>query len=270
MNTINVGGFNFIGNNYKIQNHESMQRIKDIHPEIDIKTDSLDISQEGLKAFREKVQSLPGYFDWNEELKIREIESKVQLDPVYNHRAAMDETISAELERIKSEKMSYTLDDLMSIRMEAFSKQYFATAKAWENDERDIYNSGIIDADGKITFRKIEIDEDFSNLDKAFRQKEESLGMLATVQEQNWKIRHQFGHEPALGVKLPEDYDKKLVDIMERAKDEVVNSYQEGKYDTADKMASDAERLSMKYLREDSEFYNAMTVLFSKLKPMIK
>lgn len=269
MNTINVGGFSFIGNNLRVQNPENMKTMRDIHPEINVRTDSVDISEEGRKALREKVRSMPGYFDWAEETKINEMISKSQIDPVYNHREAMNITITAGHERVKKEKGSYNIDDLMGIKMEAFGKQYYETAKAHDNNEKDIYYQDGMDENKKLRFHKIEKEEDLGYLQQAFMRNAEGLGILATIQEENWKVRSQFGGELPLSVKLPENYDKRIVEIMEKAGKEAENNYIAGKYNSSDEMAEDAKNISMKYLKEDSEFFNTMSVLFSKIKPMM-
>ena len=109
---------------------EDRKQIRDVVPELNgrqIKTDSLELSREGMAALREKVQSMPGHMD---------------------------------VEEIKQSKGNYTLDDLISIRMDAYTRQYDALQKSHEDGSRDIYISDGIDENGKLQYHKVSQEEE--------------------------------------------------------------------------------------------------------------
>lgn len=269
MNVVQVGGFSFVaGPNTKVMTPENAKTIKDVVPSLKDAPIKVDISEEGRKALREQVQNMPGHFDLEEEMRMREILPKLKLDPVYEHRTAMDSMIQSSYDEIKQHKDYYSIDDLVNVRMDAYARQYFRISKENDQGNREYYLSAGMDENNKLQFHQVSKEEDLEYLDEAFNQKGRSLGTLAGIQEQKWQIDHIFGGKPALSVKLSSDYQTRLDDIMTKARDEVKDKYNKGEYENESVMADDAKKIGIKYLRQDTEFYKQMQELFSNMKAM--
>ena len=99
-----------------------------------IRIDSLELSKEGMAALRGRVQSMPGRIDMEEMMQMREILPKLKLNPEDDFYWAMREDMQNSLDAIKQSKGNYTLDDLISIRMDAYTRQYNALQKSYEID----------------------------------------------------------------------------------------------------------------------------------------
>ena len=99
-------------------------------------------------------------------------------------------------------KGSYTLDDLISIRMDAYTRQYDALQRSHEDGSRDIYISDGIDENGKLQYHKVSQEEDVAFLNDAFDRIADSLGFTAKSKEIKWKINEQFGGQKAPDLSL--------------------------------------------------------------------
>jgi hypothetical protein len=129
---------------------EDLRRAKDAIPELkdrEIKVDTATFSKEGMAALREQVKSLPGYheIDVQEIAQMREILPKLKVNPSDDLLWEMRDSMQASLDSIKQSKGSYDLDDLISIRMNAYENQYEALQKSHADGSRDIYVSDRID-----------------------------------------------------------------------------------------------------------------------------
>lgn len=246
-----------------INNGESPKYIRDAAPELKgqkIKTDSLELSREGMAALREKVQGMPGHIDVEEIKQMREILPKLKLNPEDDFYWAMREDLQNSLDAIKQSKGSYTLDDLISIRMDAYTRQYHALQKSHEDGSRDIYICDGSDADGKLQYHKVSKEEDVAFLNQAFDRIADSLGFTAKGCENKLKIHELFGGQKAPDLSLPDNYEKKLSDILKKAA-AVYTEQENGKH-------VNAANLALKYLNENAGFSNAMHQLFSNITPM--
>ena len=142
---------------------EDRKQIKDVVPELkgrQIKTDSLELSREGMAALREKVQSMPGHIDVEEIKQMKEILPKLKMNPEDDFYWAMRNDMQSSLDANKQSKGSYTLEDLISIRMDAYTRQYDALQKSHEDGSRDIYISDGIDENGKLQYHKVSQEEE--------------------------------------------------------------------------------------------------------------
>lgn len=247
-----------------VSKSEDRKQIRDVVPELNerqIKTDSLELSREGMAALREKVQSMPGHIDVEEIKQMKEILPKVKMNPEDDFYWAMRNDMQSSLDAIKQSKGSYTLDDLISIRMEAYTRQYDALQKSYEDGSRDIYISDGIDENGKLQYHKVSQEEDVEFLNDAFGRIADSLGFTAKSREIQWKINEKFGGQKAPELSLPEGYEAKLTGTLKKAAATYAEQRKNGNYVNATKQA-------LKYLDEDAAFSNAMHQLFSNISPM--
>lgn len=240
------------------------KQVKDAIPKLkdrQIRTDSVDFSKEGMAAMREHVQNLPGRIDVEEIMQMREILPKLKMNPEDDFLWAMRNDMQNSLNAIKGSAGTYTLDDLITIRMEAYTKQYDALQKSYADGTRDIYVSDGVDENGKLQFHNVSKEEDFEYLNNAFNRIADSLTFSARSQEIQWQINEKFGKQEPLPVSLPDGYEEKLSGILKRA----ANTYAEEK----EKGNSvNAAALALKYLHADAAFSNSMHMLFSNIKPM--
>ncbi|MBP3489748.1 MAG: hypothetical protein J6K53_15345 [Roseburia sp.] len=244
--------------------NEERKSIKDVIPELKdrkISTDSVTFSREGMAALRSQVQSMPGHIDVEEIMRMREILPKLCMNPSDDFLWAMRDDMQSSLNAIKQSKGNYTLDDLISIRMEAYVRQYDALQQSYEGGLRDIYVSDGIDENGKLQYHKVTQEEDTAYLNQAFDSIADSLKFSAESQEIKRQIDEAFGGKGGLPVALPEGYGERLADILKKASLEYADRKEQGQY-------ADASGLALKYLNEDAEFADAMRMLFSNVMPM--
>lgn len=247
-----------------VNNGEKPKQIQDFIPELKgrkIKTDTLELSEEGMAALREKVQSMPGRIDMEEMMQMREILPKLKLNPEDDFLWAMRNDMQSSLDAIKKSKGSYTLEDLISIRMDTYTRQYNALEKSYEDGSRDIYICDGSDADGKLQYHQVSKEEDIAFLNQAFERISDSLGFTAKGCENKWKINELFGGQKAPELSLPKNYKEKLSGILKKAAATYAEEKKNGNY-------VNATNLALKYLNEDAGFSNAMHHLFSNITPM--
>ena len=234
-----------------VNNGEKSKQMQDAVPELKgrkIRIDSLELSKEGMAALRGKVQSMPGRIDMEEMMQMREILPKLKLNPEDDFYWAMREDMQNSLDAIKQSKGNYTLDDLISIRMDAYTRQYNALQKSYEDDSRDIYICDGSNAEVK--------------LNHAFDRIADSLGFTANGCESQLKINELFGGQKAPELSLPDNYEEKLSGIMKKAAADYAEQRENGKNLNATQQA-------LKYLNQDAGFANSMRRLFSNIRPMM-
>lgn len=259
-----VNEWNFPGQSEVVKS-ENLKQIKDVVPELkerQIRTDSVDISKEGMEALRKQVQSMPGHIDVEEVMRMREILPKLKMNPSDDFLWAMRKDMQSSLDAIKQSNGSYTLDDLISVRMNAYSRQYDALQQSYAYSTRDIYVSDGIDENGKIQYHKVTQEEDIAYLNEAFDRIADSLALSAKSQEIQWKIDERFGGKNKLPVDLPEGYDQRLSDILKKAARAYADKREENQ-------AVNAAGLAIKALNKNAEFADAMRTLFANIKPML-
>lgn len=258
-----INNWNLLGQTYDagrgkeqlIRNAVSELKDREIH------MDSACFSREGMQAMRTKVQEMPGHIDVEEMIRMREILPKLKVNPEDEFLWAMRNDMQSSLDRIKQSGGSYTLDDLISIRMKSYTTQYDALQKSYEDGSRDVYISDGVDENGKLQYHKVTETEDFGYLKEAFDRVADSLKLSAKSQEIQWQINEKFYGESKLPVSLPDGYDEKLADILKQAAFEYADQREKGQY-------ADAVGLAFRYLNQDPEFANAVRTLFSNIKPM--
>lgn len=250
----NFDKWNLLGYEKQIR-HEQLQRVADSSKmkERDIKTDTVSFSKEGMSALH--GQFLPGQVDVEEMKRMHEILPKLKYNPADDYRLAMQKDMQNSLNAIKEKKGSYTLDDLLSIRMDAYAKQYDALQQSYKDGTREIYVSDGLDENGKLQYHKVTQEEDFAYLDEAFERITGTMVFSAKSQEIMLEIKEKFGGEQ-IEIDLPKDYDKKLVDILEKA----ASSYKELKSQGKEVNAS---QLVLKFFNEDKDYANVMRKLYS-------
>lgn len=244
--------------------NEDAKKISDVIPELkdrEIRTDSVTFSREGMEALRKQVQSMPGHIDALEVMRMRDILPKLKMNPSDDFLWGMRDDMQESLNAVKQAKGSYTIDDLISIRMKAYAKQYDALQQSYADGSRDFYVSDGVDENGKLLYHKVTREEDMEYLNQAFDNIADSLKFSARAQEGKWKIDEVFGGRAGLPVTLPEGYGERLEDILKRASAEYADKREQGQH-------ADAAALGLKYLNEDTEFANAMRVLYSNVTPM--
>lgn len=259
----NINEWNLLEHPSNLQ-HRDLKQVKEVETlmkEHQIKTDTLTLSREGMTALREQVQGMPGRIDVEQIRQMKEILPKLRINPSDDFLWAMRNDMQDSLNEIKQSRGSYTLDDLITIRMNAYERQYNALQKSYEDGSRDIYVSDGFDENGNLNYRQVTREEDEAYLKKAFDRIAESLEFSAGAQELQWKINQQFGGQKALPVSLPKGYGEKLSGILQRAASDYAK--QEKNEDSVS-----ASGLALKYLNEDRGFANAMRTLFSGIRPM--
>lgn len=242
------------------------RQIKDAVPELKektIKTDSAEFSKEGMQALRERVQNMPGHMDVEEIMRMKEILPKLKMNPADEFYWAMKEDMQNSLNAVKESKGTYTLDDLIAVRMEAYEKQYDSLQQAYRDGSREIYVCDGMDENGRMQYHQVTKEEDEAYLKEAFGRAADSLMFAAKSQEIQWQINEKFGKQSALPVSLPEGYGEKLSGILKRAADSYIQQKETGTHVTA-------AGLALQFLNADKKFSDAMHVLFSNLKPAIR
>ena len=243
---------------------ENTRQVKEAAPELkdrEIKTDSVEFSKEGMAALREKVQNMPGHIDVEEIRQMKEILPKLKMNPADDFYWAMKNDMQNSLDAVKASSGTYTLDDLISIRMNAYTKQYDALQKAYEDGTRDIYVSDGIDENGNLKYHQAIKEEDMAYLNEAFGRVADGLKFSAKSQEIQQQINEKFGKQKGMSVSLPDGYEEKLSGILKRAADTYAKEKEKGNQ-------VNAAELALQYLNEDKEFSNAMHMLFANIKPM--
>lgn len=259
MNIQKVGEFSFTGNlkvcDKPVQVKEAVSELQD--KEISVK---VDISKEGMEALRQKVQEMPGHFDFEKEMKFREILPKLQMDPAGDWYEKMRDEWQPRMDEIKEYNGSYNLEDMISETMKSYAKQYHALMQGHVDGSRDVYVSDNIEE-----YHKVGLQEDLGYLDKAFERSASSVVTYAGMQEQKWIFRHLFYGEPALDVELPKDYRDKIKEVMNKAQEEVHKLYEAGEFSSEKDLIAKAGSIASQLLRGDKEFFDKMERLFKPL-----
>lgn len=233
--------------------HEQLQRVTDHSAwNNDNKSVTVSISEEGLRALH--GQKLRGAVDTEEMKRMEEIIPKLSINPEDEFYWALRNDMSQALEAIKEQKGSYDLDDLLSIRMEAYANQYNSLLQSYENGTRDIYVCDGEDENGKLQYHQVTMEEDIAYLDAAFSRIAESMAFSARSKEILMEINEKFGGQQ-IDLELPEDYEDKLVDILESA----MQKYKAMKNNEEKVSASN---LVIQFLNRDTEFAEVMRQLF--------
>ncbi len=259
MNIQKVGAFSFTGSlkvcDKPVQVKETVSELQD--KEISV---AVDISKEGLAALRQKVQEMPGHFDFEKEMRFREILPKLQMDPAGELYYQMRDDWQAELAEVKKENDSYHLEDMISATMKSYARQYHALMQGHANESRDIYVS-----DSLEEYHKVGLEEDLGYLDKAFERTVSGIVTYAGMQEQKWAFRHTFYGEPALDIELPENYGDTIKELMNKAQEVFHKLYEAGDFSTEADMIAKAGSIGSRILREDKVFWDKMEQLFQPI-----
>lgn len=245
-----------------INAYESSQliQVKNAKPDIKsirIKTDSLDLSREGLAALRGQVQENFHQIDVDEIMRMREMMPKMSIDLSYDMRTAMQKDIQGSYDVIKKANGgNLPLDAMLTARMGAYERQYEALQKAHADGTRDVYVSDGMDKDGRMQCHKVTLEEDIQYLNEAFEWIADSMTFAAKSHEISQRIKETFGRQKPLDVTLPSGYEHRLSGILRRAASTYAQRREEGN-------TVSAAQLAVNYLNEDKSFSYAMHKLFS-------
>lgn len=236
----------------KAIHHDGLQRMTN-HPKMkNAKRDTISFSTEGMEALH--GQKLHGAVDIEAMKRRHEILPKLKYNPSDDFLWAMRDDISTELQQIKEEKGSYTLDDIYSIRLNAYAKQYNVLKEAYAEGTREIYVNDGIDENDNFKFHKVTQEEDFVYLDKAFERIKENMLFSLTSKEIILEIKEKFGGEK-IEIDLPRNYKEKMQSIV----DETVITYKELKIQGQDVNIT---RLFQQFFNKDKQFADIMRKLY--------
>ncbi|MDE6619200.1 MAG: hypothetical protein K2K74_01670 [Lachnospiraceae bacterium] len=249
-----------IEENYgNVYENSQTRYIKDAVPEckdIRIKTDSVDLSREGLEALRAQTQGAFEQIDIDEIQRMREILPKLSMNPSDEMLWAMREDVQNSIDVVKKAKGGYTLDDLIAARMDAYTRQYEMLQKGHADGTRDAYVSDGMDENGRLQYHKVTLEEDLQYLNEAFGRIADEMEFAAKSKEILQRNREMFGGQKALAAPLPNRYGQRLADTLKRAASAYAAERENGNPANAAKLAFD-------YLNEDQSFSNTMHLLFS-------
>lgn len=251
MNIQSIDRWNLLAYDKAID-HDELQRMAN-HPKLkNNKRDTISFSTEGMEALH--GQKLHGAVDVEAMKRMHEILPKLKYNPSDDFLWAMRDDISTELQQIKEEKGSYTLDDIYSIRLNAYAKQYNALKEAYAEGTREIYVNDGIDENDNFKFHKVTQEEDFVYLDKAFERIKENMLFSLTSKEFMLEIKEKFGGEK-IEIDLPRNYKEKMQNIV----DETVTTYKELKNQGQDVNIT---RLFQQFFNKDKQFADIMRKLY--------
>lgn len=234
--------------------HEQLQRVTD-HSALnnDNKSVTVSISQEGLRILH--GTKLHGSVDMAKRRELEEIFPKLSYNPADEHLWAVRSKVTDALTALKEQKENYTLDDILSIRLEAYANQYNNLQKAYADGTREVWISDGIDENGEFKFHQVTEEEDFSYLDAGFdRMKREMVSSLA-FKENDIKIKEIFYGEH-IDINLPNDYQQKMMDILNKT----IAEYKEQK--NAGENAN-ITKIVQKFFNDDKSFASVMRQLYN-------
>ena len=233
--------------------HEEMQRIT-AYPawEDTDKPVTLSISEEGLRALH--GQKLKGAVDVEELKRMEEILPKLSYNPADEHLWDMRNGITNDLNTIKEQKGSYTMDEMLSVRMGAYADAYEALERAYADGTRDVWVSDGIDENGNLKYHQVTKEEDFAYLDTGFeRMKRKIVGIFAG--RENLRNIKEIFYGERIEIELPEDYEERLSHIL----DKTIAEYKVLKKDGKDANMS---QLVQQFFYQDKKFAEVMQQLY--------
>lgn len=156
---------------------------KEVIPQLQNVEVKVDISKEGMEALRKQVQEMPGAIDVKENLRMREILPKLQIDPTGTHYWKMAEYEGELLEKLKKVKGDeYTAEDIREIQLKVYNTCCEELEDIYEKGEREIYiSTGLVD--GKFQYHKVTKEEDFEYLKEAYERMQRKIEIFESIQQ---------------------------------------------------------------------------------------
>ena len=162
--------------------------------------------------------------------------------------------ITNDLNAIKKQKGSYTMDEMLSVRMGAYADAYEALERAYADGTRDVWVSDGIDENGNLKYHQVTKEEDFAYLDTGFeRMKREIVGIFAG--RENLRNIKEIFYGERIEIELPEDYEERLSHIL----DKTIAEYKVLKKDGKDANMS---QLVQQFFYQDKKFAEVMQQLY--------
>lgn len=233
---------------------EPLSRISDhLDWKVENKADTLSISEEGLRALH--GTKLPGAVDVEKMKRMQEILPKLSYNPADEHLWGLRGKVTDAMTILKKQKEKYTLDDMISIRLEAYASEYSSLQKAYTFGTREVWISDGIDEDGDFKFHQVTEEEDFGYLEEGFeRMKKEIVSTLA-IKENEIRFKEYVYHEDA-DFNLPANYQDKMMNIL----DQTINEYDEQK---SQGINVNITKIFNQFFNEDISFANVMRHLYN-------
>lgn len=237
----------------KTVKQEPLMRVCDLPDwKAENKSVTLSISKEGLRALH--GTKLPGAVDVEKAKQMQEILPKLSYNPADEHLWSMRGKVSDAMIVLKEQKENYTLDDMISIRFDAFASEYSGLEKAYADGTRDIWITDGFDEDGDFKFHQVTKEEDFKYLEEGFeRMKKEIVSTLA-IKENEIRFREYVYHED-VGIDLPADYQDQMMRILDQTINEYNNQKSKG-------TAANITQIFNQCFNEDTLFANIMRHLY--------
>lgn len=232
---------------------EELKRVSDVpeYKKLD-KAVTVSISQEGLRALH--GQKLHGAVDMSKRREEEQIFKKLSYNPADEHLWALRGEVTDALTALKEKQDDYSLDDILSIRFEAYANQYDALKKAYAEGTRDVWVCDGLDENGELKYHQLTEEEDLACLEEGFAKMQRGIINTLGVKKQAIKIKEVFYNEH-IDIDVPENYQEKMMDILERT----VAKYKELKENGEDASIT---KIIQKYFNEDRVFANAMRELY--------
>ncbi|MBR5565838.1 MAG: hypothetical protein IKW08_06715 [Roseburia sp.] len=248
----NIDKWNLLNSNYATK-HEYLKQFSDTLNFKNInKPVTVSISPEGLRALH--GQKLKGSVNISKRQEEEKILSKLSYNPSDEHLWAIRGDVTNALAALKEHQKNYTLDDILSIRLEAYANQYTSLQKAYADGTREIWVCEGFDQNNEFLYHQVTQEEDFEYLDAGFtRIKNEFVSLLAS-KKNDIKIREIFYGE-RIELHIPGNYQEKMTDILDRT----ISEYKEKKMTGTH---TNITQILQKCFNEDTSFAETMRKLY--------
>ena len=233
---------------------EPLSRVTD-HPDwkAENKSVTLSISEEGLRALH--GTKLPGAVDVEKVKQMEEILPKLSYNPADEHLWAMRGKVTDAMTVLKEQKENYSLDDMISIRLDAYASEYSNLQKAYANGTREVWITDGFDNDGGFKFHQVTEEEDFAYLKEGFeRMKKEIVSTLA-IKENEIRFR-EYVYREDVDINLPTNFQEKMMNIL----NQTIAEYNEQKSNGKN---ADITKIFQQLFNKDTSFANVMCQLYN-------
>lgn len=182
-------------------------KLKNMNEALKNKTDravNVEISEEGMAAFREKVQEMnpeSAALSIYDELITPEDTNEIEME----HFFAMREYCGLTLK-----DGEYNLEDVMKTTMEAYETRYNEIVKAHENGDRAVDYD--LTGKGSLT-----LEQDLAGLDRAYRRQLAGIAGYITCQQTNDGAKFFGSANKKEDAAEQKEYTDKAVDMMQQA-----------------------------------------------------
>ena len=217
------------------------------------KTVTLSISEEGLRALH--GTKLSGAVDVEKVKQMQEILPKLSYNPADEHLWALRGKGSDAMTNLKEQKENYTVDDMISIRLEAYASEYDSLEKAYMDGTRDIWISDGVDEDGDFKFHQVTKDEDFEYLKEGFDRIKKEIVTTLALKENEIRFKEYVYHEET-DIDIPANYQDKMMNIL----DKTIETYDNQRLNGEN---ADITKIFQQLFNKDTSFANEIRQLYS-------